>query len=74
MNKHPTTFDDWERSDAYHNAHLVRKDEALTAAQNRSKEAGLPPIAVSEAQGKFLYLHAKAIGAKKILELGTLGG
>lgn len=36
--------------------------------------AGLPSIDVSPAQGKFLYLLAKAIGARRILEVGTLGG
>src|SRR6185295_9455977 len=37
-------------------------------------EAGLPPISVSPAQGKFLFVLAKAIGARRVLELGTLGG
>ena len=36
--------------------------------------AGLPPIDVSPAQGKFLYLLAKAAGSRRILEVGTLGG
>lgn len=49
-------------------------DPALSAAAEASSAAGLPPIAVSEQQGKFLSLLAGAIGARSILELGTLGG
>ena len=70
----PTTLDDWERSDKYHNSFLIPPDPALEAAAKRSDERGLPEIAVSPAQGKFLNLLAQSIGAKKILEVGTLGG
>jgi len=70
----PTTSLDWERSDKYHNSFLIPKDEILDAAVRNSTEQGLPDIAVSRAQGKFLHLLAKSIGAKKILEVGTLGG
>jgi predicted O-methyltransferase YrrM len=71
----PTTAEDWERSDKYHNSFLIPKDDVLDAAVKNSKEQGLPDIiAVSTAQGKFLHLVAKSIGAKKILEVGTLGG
>ena len=70
----PTTAQDWKRSDKYHNSFLIPKDDVLDAAVKNSTEQGLPDIAVSEAQGKFLHLLAKSIGAKKILEVGTLGG
>ena len=70
----PTTAKDWERSDKYHNSFLIPKDDVLDAAVRNSTEQGLPDIAVSQAQGKFLHLLAKSIGAKKILEIGTLGG
>ncbi|KAK0239412.1 O-methyltransferase family 3 protein [Armillaria nabsnona] len=70
----PTTASDWERSDNFHNSHLLRKDEALDAAIQNGEANGLPPISVSPAQGQLLYLLAKSIGAKRILEVGTLGG
>ncbi|KAG7449989.1 S-adenosyl-L-methionine-dependent methyltransferase [Guyanagaster necrorhizus] len=70
----PTTPADWERSDNFHNSHLLRKDEALDAAIQNSEANGLPPISVSPAAGQLLYLLAKSIGAKRILEVGTLGG
>ena len=70
----PTFMQDWERSDKYHNSFLIPKDDVLDAAVRNSTEQGLPDIAVSRAQGKFLHLLAKSIGAKKILEVGTLGG
>jgi predicted O-methyltransferase YrrM len=46
----------------------------LTAALADSDAAGLPKIAVSPQQGKFLSLLAAAAGARRILEIGTLGG
>jgi predicted O-methyltransferase YrrM len=47
-------------------------DEALSSTMNNSEAQGLPPIAVAETQGKFLYLMAKMKGAKRVLEIGTL--
>ncbi|KAG7439696.1 O-methyltransferase family 3 protein [Guyanagaster necrorhizus] len=70
----PTTRVDWERSDNFHNSHLLRKDEALDAAIRNSEANDLPPISVSPAAGQLLYLLAKSIGAKRVLEIGTLGG
>ena len=70
----PTTALDWERSDKYHYSFLIPKDDVLDATVRNSTEQGLPEIAVSAAQGKFLHLLAKSISAKKILEVGTLGG
>jgi caffeoyl-CoA O-methyltransferase len=49
-------------------------DEALTAAELSHKQEGIPHINVSPNLGRFLYLLAKLINAKKILELGTLAG
>ena len=70
-----TSNQDWERSDQYHNSFLIPKDDVLDATVRNSREQGLPvTIAVSKAQGKFFHLLAKSIGAKKILEIGTLGG
>ena len=53
---------------------LVGEEPELAAAVQASEAAGLPPIAVSAQQGKFLNLLAGALGATRILELGTLGG
>jgi predicted O-methyltransferase YrrM len=52
----------------------VGDDPALSAALQASDAAGLPRIAVSAQQGKFLSLLAGAMGARRILEIGTLGG
>jgi hypothetical protein len=68
------SIDDWARSDKYHNAFLIPTDPATENAARNSREKGLPEIAVSAAQGKFLKLLAQSIRAKRILELGTLGG
>ena len=66
--------DNWVRSDQYHNSFLLRPDAALEHALENSTACGLPPIAVSAAQGKLLYLLAKTTGARRVLEVGTLGG
>jgi predicted O-methyltransferase YrrM len=60
--------------DAFLDSTVVGDDPALTAALQASDAAGLPQIAVSAQQGKFLSLLAGAIGARRILEIGTLGG
>jgi predicted O-methyltransferase YrrM len=70
----PTTMQDWERSDTYHNSFLISKDDVLEAALKNNFDNGLPDISVTAAQGKFLKLLALSIGAKRILEVGTLGG
>ncbi|BBY03772.1 O-methyltransferase [Mycobacterium seoulense] len=53
---------------------MVGDDPALRAALQASDAAGLPQIAVSAQQGKFLSLLAGAIQAQRVLEIGTLGG
>ncbi|MGA9676151.1 MAG: O-methyltransferase [Mycobacterium sp.] len=60
--------------DAFLDSTLVGEDPALSAALRDSDAAGLPHIAVSFQQGKFLSLLAGAIQARRILEIGTLGG
>lgn len=64
----------WRHVDAYIEDRLVGEDESLSAAIRESAAAGLPAIAVSAAHGKLLHLLALSIGAKRILEVGTLGG
>jgi predicted O-methyltransferase YrrM len=53
---------------------LVPTTDALSHAYSNSTANGIPMIAVSPAQGKFLSLLTRMSGAKHILELGTLGG
>ena len=53
---------------------VLEDDPVLSAALADSDAAGLPKIAVSAQQGKFLSLLATAVGARRILEIGTLGG
>ncbi len=64
----------WKAVDDYIAEKLLGEDEALSAALANNKAQGLPPIDVSAAQGKMLSLLAHAIGARHILEVGTLGG
>lgn len=64
----------WTAVDHYLDGMLVPPDAALDAAIEASIEAGLPPIAVTPSQGKLLYLLARIQGARRILEIGTLGG
>ncbi len=64
----------WTAVDQYIESALVPSDPALDAALAASQSAGLPSIQVAPNQGKFLSLLATIQGAKRILELGTLGG
>jgi predicted O-methyltransferase YrrM len=64
----------WAEVDEYVASTIAPHDEALEAALAASAEAGLPEIQVSAPQGKLLHLLARAIGAREILEFGTLGG
>lgn len=64
----------WTAVDDYLSAMLVAPDAALDATLTANSDAGLPEIAVAPTQGKLLMLLARAINARNILELGTLGG
>ena len=64
----------WEKVDRYIGETLVQPDEALAAALEASDEAGLPAISVSPSHGKLLWILARLANAKRILEVGTLGG
>ena len=66
--------DGWTAVDRYLTDLLVPADAALDAALEASASAGLPPHHVSPTQGKLLGLLARAVGARRILEIGTLGG
>ena len=64
----------WTAVDKYLGDTFVGSDPVIDAALEASADAGLPEIAVAPNQGKLLMLLAKAVGARKILEIGTLGG
>jgi len=64
----------WSAVDDYWTTKLHAPDDALDAATADSAAGGLPPIAVTAPMGKFLHLLARAAGARRILEIGTLGG
>ncbi|MFI9251967.1 O-methyltransferase [Streptomyces sp. NPDC053069] len=64
----------WTAVDDYFNGLLVEEDDALLAAAENSDAAGLPAIQVAPNQGKLLNLLARLQGARRILEIGTLGG
>src|SRR5215208_2305310 len=60
--------------DGYVEELFAPQDEALEAALQESRDAGLPEIQVSPNEGKLLQLLAEMVGARRILEIGTLGG
>jgi caffeoyl-CoA O-methyltransferase len=64
----------FESVDQYISNLLGHEDEALIAATQSLKEAGMPAISISPNQGKFLQVLALLCNAKNILELGTLAG
>jgi predicted O-methyltransferase YrrM len=64
----------WSQVDAYFTERFSLTNEALNFALENSAAHSLPPIQVSPSQGQFLYILAKAIAAKRVLEIGTLGG
>lgn len=63
----------WGRVDDYIVDKLVDEDAALADALTANAAGGLRPIDVSAAQGKFLHLLVRMSGARRILEVGTLG-
>ena len=64
----------WVDVERYAEARFAPADAALDAALARSEAAGLPPINVTATLGKLLQLLARMVGARAILEIGTLGG
>lgn len=64
----------WTAVDDYINSLLVPSDPVLDAALASSTAANLPAIQVSPPQGKMLHMLARLIGARNVLEIGTLGG
>lgn len=64
----------WKAVEDYLDGLLIPKDPVLDAVRKACAAAGLPDIAVSPGQGKFLHLLVRMRGARRILEIGTLGG
>lgn len=74
MTEDESTRRSWARVDDYLVATLVGGDEAMDAAREAGRAAGLPPIEVAPNQGKLLALLCTLTGARRVLELGTLAG
>jgi predicted O-methyltransferase YrrM len=66
--------DQWTEVDRYFSDKLLPSDPSLESALETSVRAGLPAISVSPNQGKLLQILAQLVGARSILEIGTLGG
>ena len=64
----------WSKIDHHLESLFLSPDPTLEANLRESLEAGLPAIQVSALQGKLLQILAASVGAKRILEIGTLGG
>src|SRR6185437_1721325 len=64
----------WTKVDDYFGDLLAPADDALRQVLRVNDKAGLPAIGVSRLQGKFLFLLVKIIQARRVLEVGTLGG
>ncbi len=64
----------WKAVDDWIAGHLLAPDPALDAALAANAAGGLPAIDVAPVQGKLLHLLARMAGARRILEVGTLGG
>ncbi len=67
------TADAWRRVDAYFAETLVGHDSGLERAVQAQNDAGLPAIEVAPVNGKFLHLLCRIAGARRVLEIGTLG-
>ncbi|KAF9007104.1 hypothetical protein BDQ17DRAFT_1398583 [Cyathus striatus] len=72
--KIPTTLQDWIRSDLYHSSYLILQDPALDGALKNSDPNDFPDMALATAMGRFLNLLVQSIQARRVLEVGTLGG
>lgn len=64
----------WDKVDQYITERLIPQDAVLEQVLCANQQAGLPPYDVSPNQGKLLNLFVQMQGAKRILEIGTLGG
>jgi predicted O-methyltransferase YrrM len=70
----PERQERWTAVDRYVEELLVPSDPSLDDALAANASAGLPSHDVSPAQGKLLFLLTRLSGARRVLEVGTLGG
>jgi predicted O-methyltransferase YrrM len=63
----------WNAVEKYIGSQLFPQDEALSGALAAIEAAGMPAISVGPAEGKLLTILARSIGARRVLEVGTLG-
>jgi predicted O-methyltransferase YrrM len=66
--------DVWTKVDKYFGDLLTPADDKLDAALLANEQAGLPTIDVTRLQGRFLEFLVRISGARRVLEIGTLGG
>ena len=64
----------WTAVDSYYEGLMVRSNPRFNKIIESSNEAGLPPIRITSSLGKFLELLVRFQGARRVLEIGTLGG
>lgn len=58
----------------YISQQFAPEDEALSASRERARNEGIPEVSISPSQGKLMQMLARLVGARRILEVGTLGG
>lgn len=68
------TQEGWDAIEEFVTGHLMPPDAVLAEVTRACTGAGLPAIQVSAVEGRFLNLLARMQGARRILEVGTLGG
>ncbi|HEY2470349.1 MAG TPA: O-methyltransferase [Terracidiphilus sp.] len=66
--------DTWANVDRYFSDALVKPNRILDSALKANRRAQLPAIDVTPLQGRFLEILVRAVGARRVLEIGTLGG
>jgi predicted O-methyltransferase YrrM len=74
MPRKPNANRQWAAVDSYFEDLLLPANDALDATLQTNREAGLPSIDISPLLGRFLELLVRISGARRILEIGTLGG
>lgn len=74
MDAAATSPSTWAAVDAFVQEQLFEDEPVLAAALARSQEAGLPTLAISPGEGRFLELLVRMTQSRRLLELGTLGG
>jgi predicted O-methyltransferase YrrM len=74
MGQEQMSQEQWTAVDRYISEKVVAPDGALDAVLKANAAGGLPSIDVAANQGKLLHLFVKMVGAKRVLEIGTLGG